>query len=299
MLKKRNTQHIEKNRIREYIYATIYSRAKKTKMSNQLDYEGLKFDKGSVAKVADPLAVEQALQININGKPFTVVMQTPGAEKEITFGLLYSEDVLKADSIFTLVEKKNERGIIEEMNVVIDEKKLGKGYLSMRSLLSVSSCGICGKQELNDLNPDEPSLKDSLAKIKLSNILAMHKKMFDAQKLFIDTGGCHGAAAFDVAGNLLALHEDIGRHNALDKVVGELLFAKKLGDAKVITFSGRISYEIVSKSFRAKIPVIVAVSAASSLAVDFAKEFGLTILSFTRTNKATCYSIPERIDFVV
>ena len=267
-------------------------------MSNQLKYEGLKFDKGSVAKVADPLAVEQALQININSKPFTVVMQTPGAEREITFGLLYSEDVLKPDSIFTFAEKKNERGIIEEMNVVVDEKLLGKGYLSARSLLSVSSCGICGKQELNDVNPDAPTLNVS-EKIKLSDILAMHKKMFDAQQLFIDTGGCHGVAAFDVEGNMLALHEDIGRHNALDKVVGELLFAKKLGDAKVITFSGRISYEIVSKSFRAKIPIIVAVSAASSLAVDFAKEFGLTILSFTRTNKATCYSNPERIDFVV
>jgi FdhD protein len=264
-------------------------------MGSSLNYEGLKFEKGSVAKVTDPLAVEQALQININGKSFTVVMQTPGAEKELTFGLLYSEDVLKKDSVFTLEEKKNKAGVIEEMNVLIEEKNLGKGYLSARSLLSVSSCGICGKQELNDVMPNENAIENSEDRFEIGSVLRMHKKLFDNQKLFIETGGCHGVAAFDKDENLLSLHEDIGRHNALDKVIGELLFTKRIGDAKVIAFSGRVSYEIVSKSFRAKIPIIVAVSAASSLAVDFAKEYGLTLLSYARNGKATCYANPERL----
>lgn len=262
---------------------------------SSLKYEGLKFEKGSVTKVTDPLAVEQALQININGKSFTVVMQTPGAEKELTFGLLYSEDVLKKRSDFTLEEKKNKQGVIEEINVIIDENKLGKGYLSARSLLSVSSCGICGKQELEDVMPDADALKNPNEIFEIESILRMHKKLFDHQKLFIETGGCHGVAAFDKDENMLSLHEDIGRHNALDKVIGELLFAQKLEQAKVIAFSGRISYEIVSKAFRAKIPIVVAVSAASSLAIDFAKEYGLTILSFARNGKATCYANQHRI----
>ena len=264
-------------------------------MSNQLKYEGLKFDKGSVAKVADPLAVEQALQININSKPFTVVMQTPGAEREITFGLLYSEDVLKPDSIFTFAEKKNERGIIEEMNVVVDEKLLGKGYLSARSLLSVSSCGICGKQELNDVNPDAPTLNVS-EKIKLSDILAMHKKMFDAQQLFIDTGGCHGVAAFDVEGNMLALHEDIGRHNALDKVLGHIVAAKyPSAAAAILLLSGRISFELVQKAARTRIPIIAAVGAPSSLAIELAEELGITLVGFLKGDKCNVYAHPNRI----
>jgi FdhD protein len=263
-------------------------------MSASLKYEGLKFSKGSVTKVADPLAVEQALQININGKSFTVVMQTPGAEKELVFGLLYAEDVLKKDSVFELEFQKNKAGIIELVNVVCDEKKLGKGYLSTRSLLSVSSCGICGKQELGDLNPTESSLEGS-EKFQISLLKKMQQTMFDQQVLFKETGGCHGVAAFDSKGTMLALFEDIGRHNALDKVIGKLLYDRKLSDAKVISFSGRISYEIVSKSFRAKIPVIVAVSAASSLAVDFAKEFGLTLIAFARGEQFTCYANPSRI----
>jgi len=261
----------------------------------KLNYEGLKFEKGSVTKVNDPLAVEQALQININGKSFTVVMQTPGAEKELTFGLLYSEDVLKKSSDFKLEYKKNKLDVIEEINVIIHEKDLGKGYLSVRSLLSVSSCGICGKQELGDVMPKENAINNTENIFEIGSVLRMHKKLFENQKLFIETGGCHGVAAFDKDENLLSLHEDIGRHNALDKVIGELLFSDKLNDAKVIAFSGRISYEIVSKTFRAKIPIIVAVSAASSLAVDFAKEYGMTLLSFARNGKATCYANPDRI----
>jgi len=264
-------------------------------MSNNLKYEGLIFEKGSVAKVTDPLTVEQPLQININGKSFTVVMQTPGAEKELAFGLLYSEDVLKKDSVFELETKQNKNGIIEEINIICDEKKLGKGYLSARSLLSVSSCGICGKQELGDIMPKENVIKNSEDTFEIDSILRMHKKLFENQKLFIETGGCHGVAAFDNEENLLSLHEDIGRHNALDKVIGELLFVGKLNDAKVIAFSGRVSYEIVSKTFRAKIPIIVAVSASSSLAVDFAKEYGITLLSYARNGRATCYANPERI----
>jgi FdhD protein len=118
----------------------------------------------------------------------------------------------------------------------------------------------------------------------------MQEKMFQAQSLFQLTGGCHGVAAFSSIGELLAIKEDIGRHNAMDKVVGNLLKNHQQKQAKIILFSGRISYEIVSKAFRAKISIIMSVSAPSTLAIDFAKEYGITILSFSRNDKSTCYS---------
>lgn len=264
-------------------------------MKDSLNYEGLKFEKGSVTKVTDPLAVEQALQIDINGKAFTVVMQTPGAEKELVYGLLYGEDVLKKNSVFTIEYFKNESDIIEKINLITDPKLSGKGYLSSRSLLSVSSCGICGKQELEQIKSTDKIITENSITVTSAYLLKVQQKLFKNQKLFELTGGCHGVAAFDENENLLSLHEDIGRHNALDKVIGELLFKKELDKAKCIAFSGRVSYEIVSKSFRAKIPIIIAVSSPSSLAVDFAKEFGITLIGFARNDKMTCYSNPDRI----
>ena len=115
------------------------------------------------------------------------------------------------------------------------------------------------------------------------------------QPTFHQSGGSHAAAAFTNCSELLAIMEDIGRHNAVDKVIGKLINSNQLNEAKCLIVSGRISYEIVSKAFAAKIPILGAVSAPSTLAVDFAKELGITLLGFCRDNKATCYAHPERI----
>ncbi len=258
------------------------------------EYEGLKMEKGSITKVVDPLTVENALQIDINGKAFTVVMQTPGDEIELATGLLFGEDVIGANTPLKFEPHENKNGLIERLNVIVPKDQIGDGYLSTRSLLSVSSCGICGKQSLEDLQIQEGSLKPSDGKLKhkwnLEQLFKMQSKMVAEQSNFLATGGCHGVAAFNSNGDLLAIKEDIGRHNAMDKVVGSIISSGNLKSAKLITFSGRISYEIVSKAFRAKIPVIMAVSAPSTLAIDFAKEYGITLLSFSRNGKTTCYS---------
>ena len=123
----------------------------------------------------------------------------------------------------------------------------------------------------------------------------MFLMMNSKQSVFEKSGGSHAAAAFDRTGVLLSSMEDIGRHNAVDKVVGELINDSTVRKASVITVSGRISYEIIVKAFKAKIPVLCAVSAPSSLAVDYAKELGITLLAFCRDERATCYSNPERI----
>lgn len=261
-------------------------------MKGIASYEGYKFEKGSVTKVTDPLTIEHALEITINSKPFTVVMQTPGDEEDLARGLLFAEDVIKAGTAITFTQTLNKIGLIESLNITVNPAELGDGYKSARSLLSVSSCGICGKQSLEDLQIPTGSISNSTPafKLSLSQLFAMQSTMVEHQKNFELTGGCHGVAAFDFQGNLLALKEDIGRHNAMDKVIGQLIRTNQLNKAKVIHFSGRLSYELVSKSFRAKIPVIMSVSAPSSLAIDFAKEYGITLLSFGRNNKATCYA---------
>lgn len=245
----------------------------------------------------DILLVEAPLQININGESYTVIMRTPGNDVELITGLLYAEDICKKQSSleFTVIKKENNYSSI--INVTIAKEDLGKGYLNKRTLLSVSSCGICGKKELKDINV----CGDSLTKITqflAKEIWEMMRKMSLFQENFKKSGGSHAAAVFNKNKEILTIKEDIGRHNAVDKVIGKLLITKQLEDADYLFVSGRVSYEIVTKAFIAKIPIIVAVSACSSLAVDFAKEFGICLIGFTRSNKMTIYANPQHLKSV-
>jgi FdhD protein len=258
-------------------------------------YEGKKFDEGEAGKTVDSLTIEEALQININNKAFTVSMRTPGEDASLVRGLLHSEGIIN-DSKFkpdVILKKENEDGIVTIVNVMIPEDKLGSGYSNSRSLLSVSSCGICGKTELSDLAFIGKTIDDT-QKIDINLIHQMFSTMGTFQHDFKQSGGTHAAAAFSINGEMLCAMEDIGRHNAVDKVIGKLITLESLDQAKVITVSGRISYEIVIKCFKAQIPFLAAVSAPSSLAVDFAKELGITLFAFCRDERATCYSHPQR-----
>ena len=254
-----------------------------------LTYEGLYIKDGIQKKVTDALVVEAALQININEEPYTVVMRTPADDLELIRGLLYAEDIYKntADLTFQVIEKRDNGFAI--VNVSIPEEDLGKGYLNKRTLLSVSSCGICGKQKLEDISVKGRSLANNFI-FDFQRIEEMFSEMKQLQKTFAVSGGSHAAAIFDEDYRLLTLKEDIGRHNAVDKVIGELLIKNSLDSATCILVSGRVSYEIISKAFIAKIPFVIAVSACSSLAVDFAKEFGIHLIGFSRGKNATLYS---------
>jgi len=258
-------------------------------------YEGKKFDEGKDNKIVDSLTIEEALQININNKAFTVSMRTPGEDASLVRGLLHSEGIIN-DIQFkpdVVLKKENEDGIVTIVNVAIPKDKLGSGYTNSRSLLSVSSCGICGKTELSDLAFIGKTIDDT-QKIDINLIHQMFSTMGTFQYDFKQSGGTHAAAAFSITGEMLCAMEDIGRHNAVDKVIGKLITLDSLDQAKVITVSGRISYEIVIKCFKAQIPFLAAVSAPSSLAVDFAKELGITLFAFCRDERATCYSHPQR-----
>ena len=258
-------------------------------------YEGIHISNGNQSKVSDGIVVEAALQININSESYTVVMRTPGNDFELIRGLLFAEDIYKEKENLSLEivdEKPNGFSII---NCAIPKEKLGKGYLNKRTLLSVSSCGICGKQELEDIELKGDSLKNK-QQFSTGQIEKMSLKMASLQEVFKKTGGSHAAAIFDKNYKILTLKEDIGRHNAVDKSIGELINQQELNNAFCMLVSGRVSYEIVSKAFFAKIGIIIAVSACSSLAIDYAKEFGICLIGFSRTNKMTIYANPTKVN---
>ncbi|MEQ6123252.1 formate dehydrogenase accessory sulfurtransferase FdhD [Pseudotenacibaculum sp. MALMAid0570] len=258
-------------------------------------YDGFQVANEKHSKVSDAIVIEAALQININSESYTVVMRTPGNDFDLIRGLLYAEDIYKGDKNLayeTIEEHDNGFSII---NVNIPKEKLGKGYLNKRTLLSVSSCGICGKQELSDIQLEGAILKEKQL-FSLKSIQEMSLKMASLQDTFKHTGGSHAAAIFNKNYQLLSIREDIGRHNAVDKAIGNLIQQGNLKDSFCMLVSGRVSYEIVSKAFFAKIGIIIAVSACSSLAIDYAKEFGICLIGFSRKNKVTIYANPSKIE---
>jgi FdhD protein len=257
------------------------------------NYQGKKFNKNQALAVNDNLTIEQALQININNKPFTITMRTPGNDIELIRGLLYSEDIYRDNENLNIQLTENKEKSITEAEIETNPNLLKNGYSNSRSFLSVASCGICGKTELDDIDTS-CTIEDS-AQLNIDQLYEMFELMKEEQPTFKLSGGSHAASAFTIDGKLICTMEDIGRHNAVDKVIGYLVNNSLIKQAKCITVSGRISYEIVAKAFSAKIPILAAVSAPSTLAVDFAKELGITLLGFCRENKATCYSHPKRI----
>lgn len=261
--------------------------------------EATRIEDNKFIPVQDELVDEEMLQISINGNPYTTTMRSPGHEEELVRGILLTEDVYnKEKNPSTQILERNSKSFITKMNVVIPEADLGEGIQTKRNLLSVTSCGVCGKYEM-DLKLKGQKLEHTIS-ILPSTIGDMFKKMSLQQELFKKTGGCHAAAAFDKQGNLLCIFEDIGRHNAVDKVIGHLArFAQcpvihsseqQTKIAACLIVSGRVSYEIVSKCYRAGIPYLAAVSAASSLAVDYCKEKGISLFAFCRDHKVTQYT---------
>lgn len=250
-----------------------------------LKYEAIKVNQDEVVKIADEILVEAPLQININHKSFTVVMRTPGADRELSLGLLVNEGVLKKGVEYRIYQENE-----NILDIEIREEDLGSGYLNARSLLSVSSCGICGKQSLEDLHIE--GYKNSKKQIvpKPKSFENLFTQLREHQTLFEKTGGSHAAALFDENQELYYIFEDIGRHNAVDKICGAMYLKKTKKKPTYLVVSGRVSYEIVSKAFFSKIPVILSVSACSSMAIDMAKELGITLIGFNRGKQATFYS---------
>lgn len=257
-------------------------------------YQAIKVHNSTTELVSDPIAVEVPITMIVNGKVFTITMCTPSDIIHLTYGLLYSEDVFRNDihQISLLIENNEETKLPEKVHVSIPENLLRKGYQNSRSLLSASSCGICGKTEL--LSPEGQIDITKELVLDTQVIHQMYTQLESNQSQFTRSGGTHAAGIFNKHSQLLSIKEDIGRHNAVDKAIGELCEKNRLKEGFFLLVSGRISYEILSKAYAAKIPVLAAVSAPSSLAIDYAKELGITLIGFSRKTKLTIYAHPER-----
>ncbi|MFT6835805.1 MAG: FdhD protein [Francisellaceae bacterium] len=229
------------------------------------------------------LVAERVLQLFVNNRVFSLMMQTPGQERYLVRGLLHSEGLKDFEFIkYRQIEKENSTTV----RVKIDKNEIIDGN---RHLMSTSSCGLCGKKNIenlfNSITPVERSYE-----INIKQIQNAYKSIAELQTLFNQTGGCHAASALGSNGQILCVFEDIGRHNAVDKVIGYLLETKQLNTAMMLSVSSRISFEIIQKCSRAGIPVLTAISAPSSLAVEMAKKAGITLAAFCRKDRVTLYS---------
>lgn len=266
---------------------------------------GHRFDATGVFSVVDALTTEVPLQIDLNGESFSVTMRTPGDDRALVRGLLFTEGIVTADATgWQYLPRKNESmdpddaATASERATVIDvripEVFICRQFYDRRSLVSSSSCGLCGIKEWGDPDPEAKPI-ESTVQLPFANLVRAMEAMRESQQAFDRSGGCHGAAAFDATGARVAVAEDIGRHNAVDKVIGQLLEDGRIADAVLVTVSGRISFEIVSKIYRAGIPVLAAVSAPSTLAVDMGNRLGVSVAGFCRDGRATVYSHADRL----
>ena len=269
-------------------------------MKASLNYQALK----NGQPVSDALVVEVPVQLFIEEEPLTVSMCTPTHIREWAYGILFTEGIIRsADQVLSFSEEE----VDHQITIRVSLNNATQAITNKRSLLSVSACGICGKtafepptlrddrgadDERSSMTlRDDRGADDEQSSMTLrENIAQMMVQLRESQTLFEETGGCHAAGVFNREGQLIFASEDIGRHNAVDKVIGHLLLNNQLRSAKYIVVSGRVSYEIVAKCFAAGIPNLAAVSSPSSLAADYAKELGLSLFAFCRENRVTQYA---------
>lgn len=251
----------------------------------------------------DQLAVEEPLEIRLVAPQQTVAvtMRTPGADFDLTAGFLYSEGVVSdrkdiwrmSYCVFEDVDGDQRYNII---NVALKEGLLPDLQPLERHFFTTSACGVCGKASIEALQIRGCPVIPTGMEVPAEVIYSLPDKLRAAQGVFTATGGLHAAALFNAQGELLRLREDVGRHNALDKLVGAAMLADELPlNNHIIMVSGRSSFEILQKCLTAGVPIVCAVSAPSSLAVALAREFGITLVGFLRGQRFNVYSGFERI----
>jgi len=260
---------------------------------------------GQWTEAPDAVVTEEPLQISLHGEPLSVVMRTPGHDVELCLGLMYAEGIVRALREVRLIRISAESGEMEKA-VRVDADLLESNQVDVhpaggprrkpeRSMLSSSACGVCGTVLIEDLRRDLAALPDGPS-VDPSLLPGLVDKLRAGQGVFDRTGGLHAAGLFNADGTLVHLREDVGRHNAVDKVVGRSLIDGALpASSSILVVSGRAGYEIVQKAISAGIPVLAAVGAPSSLAVALAREFNLTLVGFLRGDRYNVYAGPDRL----
>lgn len=258
---------------------------------------------------ADSVAVEEPLEIQLGypsaegaaAKSISITMRTPGDDPELALGFLYTEGIFRSADQVASVEHcgmpVDDGGLRNTIRVTLKpgvEVDLGR---LQRHFYTTSSCGVCGKASLEALRvTGQAPLSDKTVTFRRAVIIGMPEVLAAQQRVFAKTGGLHAAAVFDQAGEILFVREDVGRHNAVDKVVGALLLEGKLPASELgLMVSGRASFELMQKTLVAGIPLLAAVSAPSSLAVQLANEFDMTLIGFLRNEKFNIYAGERRV----
>ena len=279
------------------------AKAVRETLSGKIETQIQRVSADSVLLEIDSLAVEEPLEIRLGiGKAhraISITMRTPGNDAELAAGFLFTEGILQSKDQITAIKHcgkfpNNQNTIRVDLaeDTTIDFKKLERNFYT------TSSCGVCGKSSLEALNVAGAKRIEGtkFPPITTETVHELPEKLRQAQSVFDKTGGLHAAAIFDFDGNLIDLREDVGRHNALDKLIGVQFLAGQLPLAdKILFLSGRASFELIQKAVMAQIPVICAVGAPSSLAVEAAKNFNLTLLGFVRERRFNIYCGGENI----
>ena len=266
----------------------------------------------------DRAATEEPLEVRLHGRAFAVIMRTPGADRELAAGFLLAERVLRsADDLGAIayctdadqgragaaptINGHTINGTTHAENIVnVTLADASAGALDRllddrRQVMGNSSCGLCGRLTIESLRADEPPITCAWT-IDRATLASLPDRLREAQRVFDATGGLHAAGLFTRDGTLETSAEDVGRHNAVDKVIGRMLIAERLPlDGHLLFVSGRTSFEIVQKALFARIPIVASVSAPSSLAIDLARESGITLVGFVRGDGFNVYAHPDRV----
>lgn len=264
-----------------------------------------KWEAGRWTDSPDAVVMEEPLQLLLDGSPLSVLMRTPGADIELALGLMFAEGIIRSRDEVKEIRISADAGETDpcirvdaslvESNRVDVHLAAAPRRRPERSMISSSACGVCGTVLIENLRKDLSVLKDALT-VDPAILPGLVDHLRSGQGVFDRTGGVHAAGLFTPGGELICLREDVGRHNAVDKVVGRQLLDERLpAAATVLVVSGRAGYEIVQKSINAGIPVVCAVGAPSTLAVALAREFNQTLVGFLRGERFNVYSAPDRL----
>jgi FdhD protein len=253
------------------------------------------------AAMDDAVAVEEPMEVRVNGAPFAVIMRTPGADRELAAGFLLAEDVIRGSSELATIEyceDADEDARDNTLNVIVvgeAVERLSDRLGERRQVMMTTSCGLCGRRTIESLR-SHVAAADGRWVVGGDIVRALPHTLRQAQNVFQATGGLHAAGLFSLDGALQLIAEDVGRHNAVDKVVGRRLIEDALPlDRSILVVSGRTSFELVQKALVAGIPLVAAVSAPSSLAIELAECSGVTLCGFVRGDAFNVYAHAERI----
>ena len=268
-----------------------------------------RIDGSSRLQTEDRLAIEEPMEIRLvywvgetqRENSVSITMRTPGNDFELAAGFLYGEGMVsQSDHIVSISHSGPPTGDLNLHNVVqveLSSKMTIDLQRLVRHFYTTSSCGVCGKSSLAALHMNKPSAKIPEVQIDVALLHTLPDKLRSAQSIFEGTGGLHGAALFDKSGMLLSLREDVGRHNAVDKLFGTELIANRLplSEGRILLLSGRASFELIQKASLAGVTVVAAIGAPSSLAVELAQESGMTLVGFLRNGRCNIYCGKQRL----